>query len=167
MADSTGQGAERTQSVTPYMAIRNASEAIEFYKRAFGATEIRRMANPNDGKILHAALKIDDSMIFLAEESPQFGFVSPQSNGGNTTVCLHLHVEDGDATVKRAAEAGATVLMPMTPMFWGDKFGKVADPFGHIWSITQTYEVLTPEQMQERMEATFSNATNCGEAAAV
>jgi uncharacterized glyoxalase superfamily protein PhnB len=163
MAESTGQGGEIRQTVTAYMAVRNAAEAIEFYKRAFGATEVNRMANPQDGKILHAELRLGNSSVFLADESPQFGFVSPLSTG-TTTVGIHLHVDSADATVERAAGAGATVTMPPMDMFWGDRFAKVADPFGHHWSITQTLEVLTPEQMQERMIAAMSKPGNCGEA---
>jgi len=167
MADSTEQGGrDSRQSVTAYMALRNASEAIDFYKRAFGAIEISRMVNPRDDKIMHAEIQIGGSRIYLADECPQFGFVSPLANGGNTTVSLHLHVQDADEAVNRAVEAGGTVLMPPTNMFWGDRFGKVADPFGHTWSITQTVEALTPEQLRDRMEETFSKATNCGEASA-
>jgi len=159
MAESNGQGGEiRTQSVTPHLALRNAAEAIDFYKKAFGATENSRMVNPQDGRILHAEIQIGNSRIYLADECPQFGFVSPLDTAGKTTVALHLHVEDGDATMQRAEEAGATVLMPMALMFWGDRFGKIADPFGHSWSISQKFETLTPEQMQERMAAAMAKS---------
>jgi PhnB protein len=143
-------------AITPHLVIKNAAEAIEFYKRAFGAEELSRMPFPaGDGgmKIGHAELKIGDSRLFLADEFPDHGAVGPS---GNSPVTIHLYVTDADATFARAVEAGATVSMPLADMFWGDRYGKLVDPFGHHWSIAEHVEDLTPEQMQERMAAAMS-----------
>jgi uncharacterized glyoxalase superfamily protein PhnB len=140
-------------TMTPHLVIKGASEAIEFYKRAFGAEELCRMPFPGpDGRVKlgHAALQIGDSKIFLADEFPDYGSVGPD---GSSPVTIHLYVTDADAAFARAVEAGATVAMPLEDMFWGDRFGKLVDPFGHHWSIAEHLEDLTPEQMQERMAA--------------
>ena len=133
-------------SLTPYLIFRDADKAIEFYKRAFGAVETCRMNDPQTGKVMHAELKLGDSMLFLAEEFPAYGARSPQTLGGSP-VTIHHYVEDADATMAQAVEAGATVAMPAMDMFWGDRFGKLTDPFGHDWSIATHIEDLTPEQM--------------------
>ena len=141
-------------AITPHLVIKGASEAIEFYKRAFGAEELSRMPFPNSNgtmKLGHAALQIGDSRLFLADEFPGHCVVGP--NGGGSPVTIHLYVTDADATFARAVEAGATVAMPLADMFWGDRFGKLIDPFGHHWSIAEHLEDLTPAQMQERMAA--------------
>ena len=140
-------------AITPHLVIKGASEAIDFYKRAFGAEELSRMPFPNpDGtmKLGHAELKIGDSRLFLADEFPDYGSVGP---GASSPVTLHLYVTDADATFAQAVEAGATVSMPLADMFWGDRYGKVIDPFGHHWSIAEHLEDLTPEQMEEKMAA--------------
>ncbi|WP_435011269.1 VOC family protein [Tundrisphaera lichenicola] len=140
-------------AITPHLVIKGASEAIEFYKRAFGAEEIDRTPFPaEDGglKIGHAELKIGDSRLFLADEFPDYGSVGP---GSSSPVILHLYVTDANAAFARAVEAGATVSMPLSDMFWGDRYGKVIDPFGHHWSIAEHLEDVTPEQIQERMAA--------------
>jgi PhnB protein len=140
-------------SITPHMVIKGASEAIDFYKRAFGAEELCRMPFPNpDGttKLGHAELQIGDSKLFLADEFPDHGSVGP---GAGSPVTIHLYVTDADAVFARAVEEGATVSMPLADMFWGDRYGKVIDPFGHHWSIAEHIEDLTPEQMQEKMAA--------------
>ena len=142
-------------TITPYLVVKGASEAIEFYKTAFGAEELSRMPFPGkDGqvKLGHADLKIGDSRLFLADEFPEHGATGPD---GHSPVTIHLYVPDADATFNQAVAAGATVSMPMANMFWGDRYGKVVDPFGHHWSIATHLEDLTPKQMQERMAAAF------------
>jgi PhnB protein len=140
-------------TLTPHLVIKGASEAIAFYKEAFGAEELHRMLFPGpDGtsKIGHAALQIGDSKLFLAEEFPEHGGFGP---GASSPVTIHLYVANADATFARAVEAGAKVTMPLANMFWGDRYGKLIDPFGHHWSIAQHIEDPTPEQMQERIAA--------------
>jgi uncharacterized glyoxalase superfamily protein PhnB len=146
-------------ALTPHLVIDGASEAIEFYKRAFGAEELHRMPfNAPDGqtRLGHAALQIGDSKLFLADAFPEFGCVGP--NGGSP-VTIHLYVTDADTVFARAVEAGATVSMPLADMFWGDRYGKLVDPFGHHWSIAEHLEDLTPEQMEERKAAAFAGQT--------
>jgi PhnB protein len=138
-------------AITPHLVIKGASEAIEFYKRAFGAQELSRLPFPGaDGqvKLGLAELQIGDSKLFLADEFPEHGGVGP---AGNSPVTIHLYVTDADATFARAVDAGATVAMPLADMFWGDRYGKLVDPFGHHWSIAEHLEDPTPEQMEERM----------------
>ncbi len=140
-------------TITPHLVVKGASEAIEFYKRAFNAEEISRMPFPGpDGtvKIGHAALQLGDSRVFLVDEFPEQGGFGPT---GNSPVTIHLYVTDADATFNQAVEAGATVRMPLANMFWGDRYGLLVDPFGHNWSIAEHLEDLTPEQMMERMGA--------------
>lgn len=151
-------------SLTPYLVIREADKAIEFYVRAFGAVETCRMPDPQTGKVMHAELKLGDSMIFLSEESPAYNARSPQALGGSP-VTIHFYVEDTDATMAQAVEAGATVVMPATDMFWGDRFGKLTDPFGHVWSIATHTEDLTPVQMEERMAVAFAQQAECTDGA--
>lgn len=146
-------------AITPHLVIDGASEAIEFYGRAFGARELYRMPFPSpDGreKLGHAELQIGDSRLFLADEFPDYGSVGP--SGGGSPVTIHLYVTDADAAFARAVEAGASVSMPLADMFWGDRYGKLIDPFGHHWSIAEHLEDLTPEQIQERMAAAFAGA---------
>jgi uncharacterized glyoxalase superfamily protein PhnB len=148
-------------TVTPHLVIKGASEAIEFYKRAFGATERARMPFPDkDGamKIGHAELKIGDSILFLADEFPEQGATAPS---GSSPVTIHLYVEDTDATYNAAVEAGANAVMPPADAFWGDRYARIVDPFGHHWSIATHKEDLTPEQMQERMAAFTSSGQPC------
>jgi PhnB protein len=151
-----------SHAITPHLVVKGASEAIEFYKRAFGAEEICRMPFPGpDGqvKLGHAALQVGDSRLFLADEFPEHGSVGPN---GHSPVTIHLYVTDADATFGRAVAAGARVAMPLADMFWGDRYGKLVDPFGHHWSIATHKEDLTPEQMEERMAAAFC-AEPCGQ----
>ncbi len=142
-------------SLTPYMIFRDADKAIAFYGRAFGAVETCRLTDPQTGKVMHAELKLGDSKLFLSEECPAYGARSPQALGGSP-VTIHLYVEDTDATMAQAVEAGATVTMPAVDMFWGDRFGKLTDPFGHDWSIATHIEDVSPEQMAERMVEAFA-----------
>ena len=138
-------------SVTPYLIIQRAAEAIEFYKKALGATELMRMPQP-DGRIGHAELKIGDSHVMLADECPERGARSPNSLGGSP-VTIHLYVEDVDAVAKRAVAAGAKELMPGTNQFYGDRAGKFEDPFGHLWYISTHKEDLSPEEIAKRAKA--------------
>jgi uncharacterized glyoxalase superfamily protein PhnB len=135
-------------SVTPAIMVKGAAAAIDFYKRAFGAREQMRMAGP-DGKVMHAELRFGDSVVFLGDEMPDQGKLSPQSLG-NATGSLHLYVANVDAAVKRAVDAGARVSMPIADMFWGDRYGTVTDPSGHEWGLATRKEDLTPAQQKKR-----------------
>ncbi|MGA2413757.1 MAG: VOC family protein [Candidatus Sulfotelmatobacter sp.] len=138
-------------TLTPYMTVRGAARAIEFYKKAFGAVEKGVMKGP-DGKIMHAELRIGDSLFMLADEFPEYGSMSPLSTGGSG-MGLHIYVEDVDSAFDRAIGAGATIDMPVSDMFWGDRYGKLADPFGHKWSIATHKRDLSPAEMEEGMKA--------------
>lgn len=150
---------EGTHSLTPHLVIKGAAQAMEFYRKAFGAEEICRMPTP-DGKIMHAAMRIGDSQFMLVDEFPEMGCRGPLSLGG-TPVTVHLAVEDADAVFSQAVGAGAKVNMPLADMFWGDRYGKVVDPFGHEWSIATRKEDLTPEQILQRAQQDMSG---CGPA---
>jgi len=150
---------EGFRTVTPHLAVRNGSEAIEFYKRAFGAEEVMRMPAPDGKSIMHAALRIGDCMIMLNDECPEQGGAAAPATVGGTTVTIHLYVPQVDDSFRRAVDAGATAVMPPTDMFWGDRYGMVADPFGHHWSIATQTQVLTPQQMQKNAEAYFAGVS--------
>lgn len=137
-------------TLTPYVTVRDAARAIEFYKQAFGAVEKGVMNGP-DGKIMHAELVIGDSIFMLADEFPQYGSLSPQSTGGSG-MGLHIYAEDVDSAFDRAVKAGATVEMPVSDMFWGDRYGKLADPFGHKWSIATHKKDMSLDEMMEGMK---------------
>jgi PhnB protein len=142
-------------TVTPHLTIRDASKAIEFYKQAFGARELHRMPGPDGKSIMHAALQIGDSILMLNDECPEAGGASPQRLNG-TPVTLHLYVDKVDQLFERAVKAGAKVMMPLSDMFWGDRYGKLQDPFGHQWSLaTHQYE-FTPEEMQKGAAQAFA-----------
>jgi uncharacterized glyoxalase superfamily protein PhnB len=138
-------------TLTPYMTVRDAASAVDFYKKAFGAVERGIMKGP-DGKIMHAELTIGDSIFMLADEFPEYGSLSPQSTGG-AGMGLHIYLEDVDSAFDRAVQAGASVEMPVSDMFWGDRYGKLADPFGHKWSIATHKREMSPEEMEEEMKA--------------
>jgi PhnB protein len=142
---------EGYHSVTPYLIVENAAGAIEFYKKAFGATELMRMAQP-DGKIRHSEIKIGNSPIMLADEFPEMDARSPQFFGGSP-VSFHLYVENVDTTFKQAVAAGAKVKRPLADQFYGDRTGGVEDPFGHIWYIATHKEDVSPEEMRKRAAA--------------
>ena len=144
-------------TVTPYLRCRGANEALEFYKRAFGAEEVVRMPGP-DGKLMHGEIRIGDSFIMLGEENLAWHMPSPTSLGGSGSG-VHLYVPDADAAFARAVAAGAKVTMPLEDAFWGDRYGKLVDPFGHEWSIATHVEDVTPEQIRERMAAMFAGAS--------
>ena len=143
-------------NVTPYLYLRGAAGAIEFYKSVFGAAEIMRMRGP-DGRIMHAELKIGDSIVMLADENPSMGIMSPQTIGGFSGG-LHLYVEDADAVIRKAVESGAKQLHPIKNQFYGDRSGTLLDPFGHMWSVATHIEDVPPEEMRKRMTAAMSQA---------
>jgi PhnB protein len=137
-------------TITPYLTVRDAARAIEFYKAAFGAIE-RGVAKGPDGKIMHAELKIGDSIIMLADEFPEYGVVSPQSVGGSGSG-LHIYIDGVDAAFDRAVKAGAEVEMPVSDQFWGDRYGKLKDPFGHKWSIGTHIKDVSMDEMKQAMD---------------
>lgn len=137
-------------SITPYLIIKGASQAIDFYKRAFGATEDMRMASP-DGKVGHAELSVGDSKIMLADEYPEMGHRSPQSIGG-TGVSMMLYLEKVDEVFKRAIAAGAKELQPVKDQFYGDRSGTLQDPFGHVWTVATHVEDVPPDEMRRRAQ---------------
>lgn len=145
---------EGYHTLTPYLVVRDAARAIEFYKRAFGAKEKGRMASP-DGKIMHAELRIGDSIVMLSDEFPGTKCQSPQALGG-ASGGLFIYVEDVDAAFRRAVDAGATVDMPVADMFWGDRYGKLIDPFGHQWSLATHKQDLTAEEVRKAGEAAMA-----------
>jgi PhnB protein len=147
---------EGYHSTTPYLCVKGAADAIEFYKKAFGAKEVLRMADPS-GKVGHAEIQIGDSRVMLADEYPEMGFLSPKSIGG-TPVMMHLYVEDVDATVPRAVAAGAKVTREVADQFYGDRGGKIEDPFGHSWYVATHKEDLSQEEIQKRAAATFGGS---------
>jgi uncharacterized glyoxalase superfamily protein PhnB len=136
---------EGFSSVTPYMIVSNSVEAIAFYGKAFGATEISRMEGPG-GSTMHAEIRIGNAIVMMTDENPQFNMSSPLTLG-NTTGSLHLYVEDVDAAFQAAIDAGCEVVAPLMDMFWGDRFGKVKDPFGHTWSLATKQKNLTREEV--------------------
>jgi uncharacterized glyoxalase superfamily protein PhnB len=142
-------------SVTPHLTVRGAADAIDFYKRAFGARERGRMPGPDGKVIMHAELQIGDSIVFLADEFPDMGCRAPQTLGG-TTGSLHLYVRNVDQAFQRAVAAGAEVRMPVTDMFWGDRYAKVADPFGHEWGLGTHKEDLSAREIGRRAQEFFS-----------
>ena len=140
---------ETTTTLTPYLSCRNASEAVAFYQKAFGAEPVTVLRLP-DGRVLHAALNVNGAVFFLCDEFPEHGSLSPLGLGGSP-VTLHLQVPDCDAVFQRAVEAGCEVRMPLQDMFWGDRYGMVADPFGHKWSVATTVRQVSPEELQQAM----------------
>ena len=142
-------------SITPYLSIKGAADAIEFYKQAFGAIEIYRLAMPT-GEIGHAEIKIGDSSLMLADPCDETAFRSPQSLGGST-VGIHLFVKDVDAQFAQAVAAGAKVVKPVEDQFYGDRNGTLEDPFGHVWFLSTHVEDLTPDEISARAEALFKN----------
>jgi len=143
-------------SVTPYLIIKGAADAIDFYKRAFGATELMRMASP-DGKIGHAEIRIGDSPIMLADEHPEMGHRSPQSLGG-AGVSLMLYIDRVDEVFNRAVASGAKELQPLKNQFYGDLSGTLQDPFGHTWTVATHVEDVPPDEMRRRAEKFMQGA---------
>jgi PhnB protein len=156
MATATKPIPDGYHSATPYLIVNGAAEAIDFYKRAFGATELLRMADPKGG-IAHAEIRIGDSVIMFADENPNMGYRGPRSLGGST-VSIMLYVEDVDSTFERAVKEGARAQRPVANQFYGDRSGTLEDPFGHFWTIATHIEDVAPEEMQRRVEAAFKSA---------
>jgi PhnB protein len=143
-------------SATPYLIVAGAADAIEFYKRAFGAVELFRMAKP-DGKVGHAEIRIGDSVIMLADEHPDMGYRSPSSLGGSP-VSIMLYMEDVDGVFARALEAGARAQRGVADQFYGDRNGILEDPFGHVWTIATHVEDVPPEEIERRVAAMMASA---------
>ena len=141
-------------TVTPYLVVEDAAAAIDYYKKAFGATERGRMEGP-DGKIGHAEVQIGDAVVMLSDPVPQ-GSTRPPIELGGTTSSVVLYVEDVDAVVERAVDAGGIVVMEVADQFWGDRFGSIKDPYGHVWSIATHVEDVPPEEMAERAKAAMA-----------
>lgn len=141
-------------AVTPHLTCRDAAAAIDFYQRAFGAEECSRLAAP-DGRVMHAQIRIGGAFVMLVDEYPELGCLSPLGLGGSP-VTIHLYVEDADAAFARAVAAGATVTLPLADQFWGDRYGRVSDPFGHHWSIATHLRDLSPAEIKT------AAATACG-----
>lgn len=145
-------------SVTPHLVCRDAAAAIDFYDRAFGAEEMIRLPGP-DGRLVHACMQINGSSVMLVDENVDCGHASPATLGG-TPVSIHLIVEDADATVERAVAAGATVVMPVADMFWGDRFGVIEDPFGHRWSVATPQRDLTESELRDATKEAMTVSAN-------
>ena len=137
-------------TVTPHLVCAGAADAIEFYKKAFNATEVSRLPGPQ-GKLMHAMIRIAGSAVMLADEFPDWSSFGPKSLKGSP-VTIHLYVEDVDALVKRAVAAGAKITMPVDDMFWGDRYGKLEDPFGHLWSVGTHTRDVSLEEMEQAMQ---------------
>jgi len=152
---------EEYHSITPSLVVKDTAKAIEFYKRAFGAEEKERFTLPGTNRIMHAELKIGDSILMLGEESPETGCFSPASLKG-TPASLYLYVEEVDNVFNRAVQAGAQVKMPVADMFWGDRGGQVTDPFGHAWWIATHEEDLTQDQIAKRAQEFFKDFAKVG-----
>ena len=135
-------------TVTPHLVCKDAAKAIEFYEKAFGAETVMRLDMPDGKGLMHACLRFGDSAVMLADEFPDWNSLGPSSRGG-TTVVLHIYVPDADAFFEKAIKAGAEVVMPLGDAFWGDRYGQLKDPFGHIWSVATHVKDLTPEEIAE------------------
>jgi PhnB protein len=146
---------EGHHTITPYLVVKDASQAIDFYKRAFGAKEMDRMSAPDGKRVMHAEIQIGDSRLMLSDEFPGAGSTSPQTLGG-TTCQIFLYVPDVDAAYQQAISAGATAGMPPADMFWGDRFAKLSDPFGHQWGLATHKEDVSPQEMKKRSDAFFA-----------
>ena len=137
-------------SLTPYLVIKGADKALDYYKKVFGAVETVRMPGP-DGRVMHAEVKIGNSILMLSDENPERGYLSPVTIGGSGASVM-LYTDDVDATFKKAVDAGGKAEMPPTDMFWGDRMGNIKDPFGHSWAIATHKEDVSPEEMGRRMK---------------
>ena len=146
------------RTATPYLIVKGAAEAIEFYKRAFGATELLRMADPK-GRVGHAEIRIGDSVIMLADEYPEMGHRGPRSLGGSS-VSILLYLEDVDTVFERALKAGARAQRPVQNQFYGDRSGTLEDPFGHVWTIATHVEDVPEEELKRRAEAVMKSSVS-------
>ncbi len=152
MAKATSPIPEGFHTLTPHLTVRGAANYIDFLKRAFGAVELGRAPGPG-GKLMHAAVRIGDSVLMFNDDFPEFG--SPPIGEGRWPVALSLYVPDADAAFAQATAAGCQVTMPLSDQFWGDRYGQLRDPFGFTWAIATRKEELTPEEMQQRQAAAF------------
>lgn len=158
MANTVKAIPEGSEGAIPYLSIKGASDAIEFYKKAFGATETMRLTGP-DGRIGHAEIMIGKAKIMLADEHPEIEFLSPRTLGG-TPVAIHVYVEDVDALAAQAEAAGAKVLRPVADQFYGDRTAGFEDPFGHRWHFATHKEDVSDEEMQRRMKSATASASD-------
>lgn len=142
------------EGLIPHLKCDRAADAIEFYKKAFGAEEVSRMPAPDGKRIMHAEIRIGGQAVFLADDFPEYcgGKASSPKALGGTPVTIHRYVSDCDAAIRRAFDAGATVTMPAQDMFWGDRYGVVTDPFGHVWSLATHQRTLSPQEMAGAMQ---------------
>ena len=136
-------------TITPHLVVRNAIEAIDFYRKALGA-EVKGVHKTPDGRVMHAELKIGDSMLFLADEFPGMGTCSSPKTLGGSSINLNIYTNGVDQLFNQAVSAGATVLMPLSNQFWGDRYGQIKDPFGHVWALAQHVEDVTPDELERR-----------------
>jgi PhnB protein len=150
MAKTVDAKPAHLHTITPYLTIKDAHKAMDFYKKAFGAEELMKMDGP-DGKLMHGEIKIGDSVLFLGDECAERGKLGPQSRGGSTS-SLMVYFENVDEAFDKAVKAGCTVEMPLTDMFWGDRFGSLVDPFGQAWALAKHIEDVSPEEMKKRQE---------------
>lgn len=147
---------EGMHTITPHLVIKGANQAIEFYKNAFGAEVKGGVFQGPDGKVMHAEIKIGDSVVMLADEFPGMGDCSSPQTLGGTTTSLNIYTENVDQLFDRAVKAGATVTMPLANQFWGDRYGQVKDPFGHLWALGQHVEDVAPPEMERRAREMFA-----------
>jgi uncharacterized glyoxalase superfamily protein PhnB len=154
MAGNVKAVPEDMHTITPHLSVREASKAIEFYKKAFRA-EVLGVHYTPEGKVMHAHLRIGDSHMMLADEFPGMGTPAPQTLGGSPVV-LNIYVDDVDSLFNQAVAAGATVTMPLADQFWGDRYGQIVDPFGHHWALCAHQEDVSPEEMERRGRAIFA-----------
>jgi len=146
-------------TITPHIVVNEAEKAIEFYKKAFGAQEISKAKGPT-GKIIHAMVRIGDSLLMLNDEFPENKVVGPNALGG-TPFALHIYTDDPDKMYKQAVGAGAIEIMPISDMFWGDRYGQIQDPFGHRWAIAAHVKDMSPEQMKQATKEYFASSSHC------
>jgi PhnB protein len=158
--NSNGTAPVGMHALSPHLVCAGAADAIAFYKAAFGATEMMRLPGP-DGKLMHASIQVNGSSVMLVDENPAYGMLSPRSLRGSP-VTIHLIVKDADAVVKQAAAAGATVRMKVQDMFWGDRYGLVEDPFGHLWSVATPQRTMTAEEIAAAAKAAMCGAGGSG-----
>jgi PhnB protein len=162
MSDQAPKSLEDFHTITPQLTVRGVSEAVAFYEKAFGASELYRNLAPDGKSVMHAELALGDSRFFLHDEFPEHGEYSP-IDGQVTGVVLHLYVDDVDALYERAVAAGVTVLFPLQDCFWGDRYAIVRDPFGHRWSMATRIEDLSPRQLQKRARQFNAEHSNFAE----
>ncbi len=155
MAGNVKSVPEGFHTLTPHLVVRDAAKAIEFYKRAFGA-EVKGVHYTPDGKVMHASLKVGDSHLMMADEFPGMGSCASPETLGGSCVTINIYTDDVDRMFNQAVSAGAKVTMPLADQFWGDRYGQLADPFGHSWSLATHKEDVAPEEMERRGKAIFA-----------